>query len=94
MFKNVGEARQYRVVVGLEGNHFGWEWDSAIGRMSSTATQKQRLYRDRYGYHDAIVKGERMKLPNLPASFNVLLKTLRGLALNVELVKRSAVEEE
>jgi len=58
MFKNVGEARQYRVVAGLEGNHFGWEWDSAIGRMSSTATQKQHLYRDRYGYYDAIVKGE------------------------------------
>ena len=43
---------------------------------------------------DAIVKGERMKLPNLPASFNVLLKTLRGLALNVELVKRAPVAEE
>ena len=43
---------------------------------------------------DAIVKGERMKAPNLPASFNVLLKTLRGLALNVELVKKSKVEEE
>ncbi len=43
---------------------------------------------------DAIVKGERMKLPNLPASFNVLLKTLRGLALNVELVKRGPGEEE
>jgi len=42
---------------------------------------------------DAIVKGERMKTPNLPESFNVLLKTLRGLALNVELVKRSPVEE-
>jgi DNA-directed RNA polymerase beta subunit len=35
-----------------------------------------------------------MKLPNLPASFNVLLKTLRGLSLNVELLKRPAVSEE
>jgi DNA-directed RNA polymerase subunit beta len=43
---------------------------------------------------DAIVKGERMKLPNLPASFNVLLKTLRGLALNVELAKKPQVAEE
>jgi DNA-directed RNA polymerase subunit beta len=43
---------------------------------------------------DSIVKGERMKAPNLPASFNVLLKTLRGLALNVELVNRTKVEEE
>jgi DNA-directed RNA polymerase subunit beta len=38
---------------------------------------------------DAIVKGEKLKQPNLPASFNVLLKTLRGLALNVELIKSS-----
>jgi type II secretory pathway component PulF len=35
------------------------------------------------------VKGEKLKQPNLPASFNVLLKTLRGLALNVELIKSS-----
>lgn len=43
---------------------------------------------------DSIVKGERMKAPNLPASFNVLLKTLRGLALNVELANRSNISEE
>lgn len=43
---------------------------------------------------DAIVKGERPKSPNLPASFNVLLKTLRGLALNVELIKKPQVDEE
>ncbi|MDQ5893522.1 MAG: DNA-directed polymerase subunit beta [Patescibacteria group bacterium] len=45
---------------------------------------------------DSIVKGERLKQPNLPASFNVLLKSLRGLALDVELIKkgRSEVETE
>jgi len=43
---------------------------------------------------DSIVKGEKLRAPNLPASFNVLLKTLRGLALNVELVTRTKVEEE
>ncbi|MEK7646426.1 MAG: DNA-directed RNA polymerase subunit beta [Patescibacteria group bacterium] len=43
---------------------------------------------------DSIVKGEELKAPNLPASFNVLLKTLRGLALNVELLKNSPVVEE
>jgi DNA-directed RNA polymerase subunit beta len=44
---------------------------------------------------DAIVKGERMKSPNLPASFNVMLKTLRGLALNVELdTKKKPAEEQ
>lgn len=43
---------------------------------------------------DSIVKGERLRAPNLPASFNVLLKTLRGLALNVELANKPVVEEE
>ena len=43
---------------------------------------------------DSIVKGEPLKAPNLPASFNVLLKTMRGLALNVELAKRSPIVEE
>ncbi len=38
---------------------------------------------------DSIVKGERLKQPNLPASFNVLLKSLRGLALNVELIRKA-----
>lgn len=34
---------------------------------------------------DSIVKGEKIKVPNLPASFNVLLNELKGLALDVEL---------
>ena len=42
---------------------------------------------------DSIVKGERLKQPNLPASFNVLLKNLRGLALDVELVNRDSTAE-
>ncbi len=36
---------------------------------------------------DAIVKGEKIADPNIPASFNVLLNNLRGLALNVDLRK-------
>jgi DNA-directed RNA polymerase subunit beta len=36
---------------------------------------------------DAIVKGERISQINAPASFSVLLNTLRGLALDVELKK-------
>jgi len=34
---------------------------------------------------DSIVKGERIKTPNVPASFNVLVNELKGLALDVEL---------
>jgi DNA-directed RNA polymerase subunit beta len=36
---------------------------------------------------DSIVKGERIRQPNIPASFNVLLNNLRGLALDVDLKK-------
>jgi DNA-directed RNA polymerase subunit beta len=36
---------------------------------------------------DSIVKGEKIKQPNIPASFNVLLNNLRGLGLDVELLK-------
>jgi DNA-directed RNA polymerase subunit beta len=39
---------------------------------------------------DSIVKGERIKQPNIPASFNVLLNNLRGLGLDVELLKDSS----
>jgi DNA-directed RNA polymerase subunit beta len=38
---------------------------------------------------DSIVKGEPIKSPNVPASFNVLLNNLRGLALDVELHSRN-----
>ncbi|MCB9809001.1 DNA-directed RNA polymerase subunit beta [Candidatus Nomurabacteria bacterium] len=34
---------------------------------------------------DAIIHGNRIKEPNAPAAFNVLLKYLRGLSLNVEI---------
>lgn len=34
---------------------------------------------------DSMVKGEAIKTPSIPASFNVLLNELRGLALDVEL---------
>ena len=36
---------------------------------------------------DAIIKGKKIPEPNIPASFNVLLNNLRGLALDVELRK-------
>ncbi|NLE07470.1 MAG: DNA-directed RNA polymerase subunit beta [Parcubacteria group bacterium] len=36
---------------------------------------------------DAIVKDERIRVENLPAAFNVLVNNLRGLALNIELLK-------
>ncbi|MFH1473101.1 MAG: DNA-directed RNA polymerase subunit beta [bacterium] len=43
---------------------------------------------------DAIVKGEKIPDPNLPASFNVLLNNLRGLALDVDLEDNGRLTEE
>ena len=37
---------------------------------------------------DAIVKGKRIPDPGIPASFNVLLNNLRGLALDIDLKKK------
>jgi len=38
---------------------------------------------------DSIVKGEKLSQPNTPASFNVLLNNLRGLALDIDLKKEN-----
>ncbi|MDE1988488.1 MAG: DNA-directed RNA polymerase subunit beta, partial [Patescibacteria group bacterium] len=41
---------------------------------------------------DSIVKGEEIKQPHTPASFNVLLSNLRGLSLDIELKKEKKNE--
>ena len=38
---------------------------------------------------DAIVKGERIRQPNVPATFNVLVRHLRGLGLDINLEKET-----
>ena len=38
---------------------------------------------------DAIIRGEEIKKPNIPASFNVLVSELKSLGLSVELVEKS-----
>jgi len=38
---------------------------------------------------DAIIRGEEIKKPNIPASFNVLVNELKSLGLNVDLVEPS-----
>ena len=37
--------------------------------------------------YESIIKGEKIKSPNIPASFNVLLSELKSLGLNVELLR-------
>jgi DNA-directed RNA polymerase subunit beta len=47
---------------------------------SDDVTGRNRMY-------EAIVKGEQLLEPGLPESFNVLIKELQSLALNVELIE-------
>lgn len=44
--------------------------------------------------YEAIINGEKIRNPNVPASFNVLVNELKGLALNVEVVKKEEKREE
>jgi DNA-directed RNA polymerase subunit beta len=44
--------------------------------------------------YEAIVKGEAAIEPGVPESFNVLIRELQSLCLDVELVKKTAVAEE
>jgi len=43
--------------------------------------------------YEAIVRGKNIPEPGIPESFNVLVKELQGLALNVELIKRKSKKE-
>ena len=38
--------------------------------------------------YESIVKGEEIKTPNIPSSFNVLVSELKALGLNIELIKK------
>ncbi len=48
----------------------------------------------RTGVFDAIVRGEKFKNPNVPASFHVLINELKGLGLNVILEGYQKIEED
>ncbi len=43
--------------------------------------------------YEAIINGERIKNPNTPASFNVLVNELKGLALDVEVIRKAEAGE-
>ncbi len=44
--------------------------------------------------YEAIIKGEPIKSPNVPASFHVLVNELKGLGLNVELNEEASTDEQ
>ena len=43
--------------------------------------------------YESIIKGEKIKSPNLPASFHVLVNELKGLCLDVELMGLSEIDK-
>ncbi|TSC76372.1 MAG: DNA-directed RNA polymerase subunit beta, partial [Parcubacteria group bacterium Gr01-1014_29] len=43
--------------------------------------------------YEAIINGEKIKAPSIPASFNVLVNELKGLALNVQLLAKPTPAE-
>jgi DNA-directed RNA polymerase subunit beta len=55
-------------------------------------TIKSDDIRGRAATFDAIIKNEPIGEPNVPASFSVMLNYLRGLSLDVELLKPKQVE--
>lgn len=54
---------------------------------SDDVTGRTRMY-------ESIVKGEHVLEPGLPESFNVMMKELQSLALNVELIEDKSEEDE
>ncbi len=44
--------------------------------------------------YEAIINGEKIRTPNIPASFNVLINELRGLAFDVRMIKKEGSQEE
>lgn len=57
MYKSEAGARQYRVMAGLEGTHFGWDWNSAIGIMANRADNERRGTKHAKNYLDAVLSG-------------------------------------
>lgn len=58
MFKSVAESKQYRVLAGLEGTDFGWEWNTAVGAMGSRVINDSRSAKSAVNYLAAINSGE------------------------------------
>jgi iron complex outermembrane receptor protein len=58
MFKGVATADQYRVLVGMEGADYGWDWNTAAGAMGSKVENPIKGAKDAAAYTNAILSGE------------------------------------
>ncbi|PIR89241.1 MAG: DNA-directed RNA polymerase subunit beta [Candidatus Harrisonbacteria bacterium CG10_big_fil_rev_8_21_14_0_10_40_38] len=82
------------------GQRFGemevWalEGYGAAHTLQEMLTAKSDDILGRSSAYESIIRGEPIKNPNIPASFNVLINELKALAFNVELVKMPSSKEE
>ena len=73
------------------GQRFGemevWalEGYGAAHNLQEILTIKSDDVMGRSSAYESIIKGEEIKKPNVPESFNVLVNELKGLGLNVEI---------
>ncbi|RJG09547.1 TonB-dependent receptor [Massilia cavernae] len=58
MFKSNAKAKQYRVLVGVEGIDYGWDWNAAIGAMGSKVDNNLRSAKHAANYLSAVLTGE------------------------------------
>ena len=81
------------------GQRFGemevWalEGYGAAHTLQEMLTIKSDDVQGRASTYEAIINGEKIKAPSIPASFNVLVNELKGLALNVQLLPKQAPAE-
>ncbi|OPZ64154.1 MAG: DNA-directed RNA polymerase subunit beta [Candidatus Aerophobetes bacterium ADurb.Bin490] len=82
------------------GQRFGemevWALESygAAYTLQEMLTVKSDDVEGRKRLYEAIVRGKNIPEPGIPESFNVLVKELQGLALNVELVSRKTAKKQ
>nr|WP_269106748.1 TonB-dependent receptor [Massilia sp. TS11] len=58
VYKNATRSRQYRWMVGLEGQHGGWDWSTAAGVMGARSGFVTRGAKDAEQYLQAVLSGE------------------------------------
>lgn len=72
---------------------WGLEAYGAAYTLQEMLTYKSDDVNGRHKVYEAIVRGEEIPEPGLPESFNVLVKELQSLGLNVDLFKKGKEEE-
>lgn len=58
MFKSTALAKQYRLLVGMEGVDYGWDWNSAVGMMGSKVDNDIHGAKHAANYLKAVLSGE------------------------------------